>query len=60
MQPYIAVALAATVVAYLALQLLLHGTQSKEEPCLLETSMPFLDFTIGILRERASYLANLR
>jgi hypothetical protein len=60
MQPYIAVAFAVAVVAYVALQLLLHGTQSKEEPCLLETSVPFLNPAIGILRERASYLANLR
>jgi uncharacterized membrane protein YGL010W len=60
MQPFIAVAFAVVVIAYLALQLLLHGTQSKRKPCLLETSVPFLDSAIEILRERASYLANLR
>jgi hypothetical protein len=60
MQPLIAVAFAVAVIAYLTLQLVLHGTQSKKEPCLLETTVPFLDSAIGILRERASYLVNLR
>jgi hypothetical protein len=60
MQPLIAAAFAVAVIAYLTLQLVLHDTQSKKEPCLLETTVSFLDSAIGILRERASYLVNLR
>jgi len=48
------------VIAYLILQLFLHGTQGKEEPCLSETRVPFLDSAIGILRHGASYLSVVR
>jgi hypothetical protein len=60
MQPLIAVTFAVAVIVYLTLQLVLYGTQNKKEPCLLETTVPFLDSAISFLRERASYLANLR
>jgi hypothetical protein len=44
---------------YLALQLILHVTQSEQEPRLVESTIPFLDSTIGIARERANYLTSL-
>ena len=52
--------IAVAVIIYLILQLLLHSTQSKEEPCLSETRVPFLDSAIGILRHGASYLSVVR
>ncbi|KAF1832832.1 cytochrome P450 [Decorospora gaudefroyi] len=60
MHPVVFICLEVAVIAYLALQFLLHGTQSKREPCLLETKVPFLDSAIGILRHRVNYLVNLR
>jgi hypothetical protein len=60
MQPLIAVAFAVAVIAYLTFLLVLHGSQNKKEPCLLDTTVPFLDSAISILRERASYLVDLR
>jgi len=60
MYPILVTSIAVAVVAYLILQVSLHGTQSKEEPCLLETRVPFLDSAIGILRHRARYLSVVR
>lgn len=60
MSSILAVAIAVAAIAYLILQLVLHATQSKEEPCLLETRVPFLDSAIGILRHGASYLNVIR
>ncbi|KAF1850255.1 cytochrome P450 [Cucurbitaria berberidis CBS 394.84] len=60
MHPSLVVGFAVAIIAYLALQFLLHGTQSKREPCILETTVPFFDSAIGILRHRANYLSNLR
>ena len=60
MYSILAVAIAVAVIAYLIPQLLLHGTQSKDEPCLLDTRVPFLDSAIGILRHGASYLSVVR
>jgi hypothetical protein len=60
MHPIIAIGLAVLVATYLLLQLLLHITQSKREPRLLESTLPFLDSAIGIFKHRANYLASLR
>jgi hypothetical protein len=60
MQPLIVVVFAVAIVAYLALLLLLHATQSKKEPYLLGVTVPFFDSAFGILRERSSYLADSR
>ena len=60
MYPILATGIAMVVIAYLILQLFLHGTQGKEEPCLSETRVPFLDSAIGILRHGASYLSVVR
>jgi hypothetical protein len=56
----IALGLIAAVVAYVALQLLIHATQHKGEPRLLESKLPFFDSAIGILQHRANYLSKLR
>ncbi|KAH3913975.1 hypothetical protein HBH56_096770 [Parastagonospora nodorum] len=60
MHPIIAISLAVLVATYLVLQLLLHLTQSKREPRLLESTLPFLDSAIDIFKHRANYLASLR
>ncbi|KAI0606697.1 Cytochrome P450 [Pyrenophora tritici-repentis] len=60
MYSILAATVAVAVIAYLILQVLLHGTQSKEEPCLLETRVPFFDSAIGILRHGAGYLSVIR
>ncbi|RMZ68720.1 cytochrome P450 [Pyrenophora seminiperda CCB06] len=60
MYPILAASIAVAVLGYVTLQLLLHGTQSKEEPCLLETRVPFLDSAIGIMRHGAAYLNVIR
>lgn len=60
MHPIIAISLGVLVVTYVFLQLLLQLTQSKREPRLLESTLPFLDPAIGIFTHRANYLANLR
>jgi hypothetical protein len=60
MHPVIAICLAILVVVYVTFQLLLHLTQSKREPRLLEATIPFFDAAIGILKHRANYLASLR
>ena len=46
--------------SYVALLVLLHLTQGKTEPCLLESTLPFLDSALGIMRHRADYLAHMR
>jgi archaellin len=60
MHTLIAFGLIAAVVAYVALQLLIHATQHKGEPRLLESKLPFIDSAIGILKHRANYLSKLR
>jgi len=60
MHPIIAISLGVLVATYVVLQLLLQLTQSKREPRLLESTLPFLNSAIGIFKHRANYLANLR
>lgn len=38
----------------------LHTTQSKHEPVLLPTIIPFLDPIIGIARHKINYLVRLK
>ena len=51
---------ALAVIVYVGLKVILHATQDKREPNLLESKVPFFDSAIGILQHRANYLANLR
>jgi hypothetical protein len=60
MHPFFAIGFAIVVVVYVALQFLLHSTQSKREPRLLETTVPFFESAIGIFKYRTKYLARLR
>ncbi|KAF1935418.1 cytochrome P450 [Clathrospora elynae] len=60
MHTLLAVGVAIILFAYFILQALLHSTQNKREPRLLEFTVPFLDSAIGIMRHGASYLQNLR
>ncbi|KAH7397376.1 cytochrome P450 [Pyrenochaeta sp. MPI-SDFR-AT-0127] len=57
---YLSISFFAAAVVYLALQILLIGTQSRKEPQLFPTATPFLDPAIGILRHKVNYLANFR
>lgn len=59
MFPIFAIGPAIAVIAYLLLQFLLHATQRKTEPCLTESTFPFLDSAIGIAKQRGAYLVNL-
>lgn len=54
-----AIGFALLVFGYLALQILLHTTQNKREPPLVESTVPFLDSAIGIAVHRAKYLVRL-
>ncbi|ORY10234.1 cytochrome P450 [Clohesyomyces aquaticus] len=58
--PALAFILALGLSVYFALQILLHSTQNKREPRLLECTVPFFDSLIGITRHRANYVAHLR
>jgi len=60
MHTVLTLGIAVTVVTYMAMQLLLHTTQSPNEPHLLEAKLPFLQPALDILKHRASYLAHLR
>jgi hypothetical protein len=60
MHPFIAIGLAIVVATYVALQLILHLTQDKREPRLLESTVPFFDSAIGIFKHRSNYLTHLR
>jgi hypothetical protein len=60
MHTFVAVAFGFILVSYALLQFLLHQTQNKKEPHLLESTVPFLDSAIGILKHRANYLGSLR
>jgi hypothetical protein len=60
MHTFVAVAFVSSLAIYIILQFLLHKTQSKREPLLLESTIPFFDSAIGILKHRANYLGSLR
>jgi hypothetical protein len=60
MYTFAAIAFVIIVAVYVILQLLLHLTQNKLEPQLLESTIPFFDSAIGILKHRANYLGSLR
>lgn len=60
MSSTVIVSIFALAISYIILQAILHGTQSTEEPRLLESKIPFLDPALGILRNRANYFAKLR
>lgn len=60
MYNFLEISFTVVVIVYLALQFLHHGTQNRKEPCLTQTTIPFLDPLIGILRHRVNYLAGLR
>lgn len=60
MHPSLIVGSAIAVFTYISLQLVLHATQNAREPLLLESTVPFLDSALGILRHKANYLAHLR
>lgn len=55
------IAISATIlfVLYLVLQCLLRITQSRREPCLTESTMPFIDPVIGMAKHQARYLGSL-
>jgi hypothetical protein len=59
MYPIFTASVAIAVIGYLVLQVLLHATQDKKEPPLVESSLPFLDPAMGIAIHRASYLVRL-
>lgn len=54
------IGVAIAIIVYFVLQVSLHVTQSKREPRLAETRVPFLDSAFGIARQRVNYLASLR
>ncbi|PSR79354.1 cytochrome P450 [Coniella lustricola] len=56
----ISLVLAGIVAVYVGLRFLLILTQSKEEPPLLKTAIPFLEPIIGIIRERSLFYPRLR
>jgi hypothetical protein len=60
MHAIFALAIAVGLIVYLLGQILLHSTQNKREPQLLESCIPFFDGLLGIIRHRANYLAFLR
>jgi hypothetical protein len=60
MHAFVAIAFVFVLISYFVLQFLLHHTQNKREPPLLESTIPFLDSAIGILKHRANYLGSLR
>jgi hypothetical protein len=59
MSSIIAVSAAVLLILYLILQCLLHATQSTREPCLTESTMPFIGPVIGMAKHQARYLASL-
>jgi hypothetical protein len=52
--------LTAIMVVYGAMCALLYSTQSKKEPRLPPTAIPFLEPAIGIAKDRVNYLVKLR
>jgi hypothetical protein len=60
MYTFVAIAFIFGTSSYVILQLLLHLTQNKREPQLLESTIPFLDSAIGIFKHRVGYLESLR
>ncbi|KAF1912175.1 cytochrome P450 [Ampelomyces quisqualis] len=60
MNVYVTIGFIVGIFAYAGLQLMLHLTQDKREPCILESRVPFLDSAIGIMNHRANYLAKLK
>ncbi|KAH7381244.1 cytochrome P450 [Phaeosphaeria sp. MPI-PUGE-AT-0046c] len=60
MHPVLAIIIIVAVCLYALLQTILYLTQSEREPPVLESSIPFMDFALGILKHRAGYMAQLR
>lgn len=60
MHPLLALSFAIIVIGYLLLQLLLHTTQHKREPCLIESKLPFMDSAIGMMLRKTGYFEHLR
>lgn len=58
---YLLMAIVLTFVAtYAALQFALHATQSRLEPRLVKTVIPFFDSTVGFLQHRVNYFLHLK
>ncbi|KAL5382949.1 hypothetical protein DPSP01_006218 [Paraphaeosphaeria sporulosa] len=56
----LAIVFVAVAIIYGTLYAVLHATQSKSEPRLIPTTIPFLDPAIGIARHKVNYLVSLR
>jgi hypothetical protein len=56
----VAIVLVAFVATYAALQFALHATQSRSEPRLVRTLIPFFDSTLGFLEHKVNYLLHLK
>lgn len=50
----------AVAIVYGTLYFCLYATQSKSEPRVIPVTLPFLDSTIGIARDKVGYLVGLR